>query len=22
LTQSFRPLYGPGVDSVFNRNDY
>ena len=22
LTQSFRPHYGPGVDSVSNRNDY
>ena len=22
LTQSFRPLYGPGVDSASNRNEY
>ena len=22
LTQSFRPHYGPGVDSVCNRNEY
>ena len=22
LTQSFRPLYGPGVDSAYNRNEY
>jgi hypothetical protein len=22
LTQSFRPHYGPGVDSVSNRNEY
>jgi len=22
LTSSFRPHYGPGVDSVSNRNDY
>ena len=22
LTYSFRPHYGPGVDSAFNRNEY
>jgi len=22
LTQSFRPHYGPGVDSTSNRNEY
>jgi len=22
LTYSFRPYYGPGVDSASNRNDY
>jgi hypothetical protein len=22
LTQSFRPYYGPGVDSASNRNEY
>ena len=22
LTQSFQPLYGPGVDSASNRNEY
>jgi len=22
LTQSFRPHYGPGVDSASNRNEY